>query len=175
MACVQCEDEGVSSPQQSEPPSTVSHTSPPVPSQVIRVQPLALAVVALGLFGTSFPALGSPVLFGWLLILPIVAAYWVLRVRTTVTPDGLRTRSMFSSRTVPWSEVSGLRFPKRRWARAALTDGTEAVLPVVTIDDLPRVAAASGGHVPDPTPAETDEAESVPENEDRSDPVDGER
>ncbi|MGU3434206.1 PH domain-containing protein [Actinomycetes bacterium M1A6_2h] len=167
----------MSSPQQSEPPSTVSHTPASAPSQVIRVQPLALAVVALCLFGASFPALGWPLGFGWLLILPIVAGYWVLRVRTTVTPDGLRTRSMFSSRTVPWSEVSGLRFPTRRWARAALTDGTEVVLPVVTIDDLPRVAAASGGHVPDPTPPEDDETDETEKvgpalDENRPDPSD---
>ncbi|TJZ81707.1 PH domain-containing protein [Rhodococcus oryzae] len=74
----------------------------------------------------------------------------MLRVRTTVTAEGLRLRRMFSTETIEWSQIKGFRFPKRGWARADLTDGREVSLPVVTFGRLPQIAAASGGRVTDP-------------------------
>ena len=87
---MQCEDRGVSSSQQSEPPGTVSHTgdgtdAPSARPVVVRIHPMALTAVVLFLFAVSFPVLGNPRLFGWMVAIPIVAAVWVVRVRTTVT------------------------------------------------------------------------------------------
>lgn len=172
-ARAQCEDRGVSSSQQSEPPVTVSHTGPsdsagpgsePPPSTVFRIPVLALAGVVLFLFGATFPVAGNPALFGWTLIFPVLAAYAVLRLRTTVTPDTLRARSMVQIRTVAWADVTGLSFPRLRWARATLADGSQVPLPAITIDDLPKLSRASNGAVPDPTPppAETEPAEPEP-------------
>lgn len=160
MACVQCEDGGVSSPQQSEPPRTVSHTGDPAPdrspapdgAEVFRIDPLTLAAVALLLFGASFPVAGAPLLFFWVLAIPAFAAYWVLRVRTTVDGRGLVARRPFTTTTVAWSDVAGITFPRFGFGKAALTGGGTVPLPGVTVDDLARLSAASGGAVPDPTP-----------------------
>lgn len=169
MACVQCEDEGVSSPQQSEPPRTVSHTGDPAPdrspaadAEVFRVDPLTLAAVALLLFGASFPVAGAPTLFWWVLAIPAFAAYWVLRVRTTVDRRGLVARRPFTTTTVAWADVAGITFPRFGFGKAALTGGGTVPLPGVTVDDLPRLSAASGGAVPDPTPP-TPEPETEPD------------
>ena len=116
---MQCEDGGVSSSQQSEPPSTVFHTDGGADASsarpvIVRIHPMGLTAVVLFLFAVSFPALGNPKLFGWMVAIPVIAAFWVVRVRTTVTEDGLRTRRLFSSRTIEWSEVAGLQSPDRK-------------------------------------------------------------
>jgi len=154
---MQCQDEGVSPSQQSEPPDTSSHTPDPSP-QVIRLPRLALVGVALLLFGVSFPAASWPAAFGWLFIVPIVVAIWVVRVRTVVSIDGLSLRRIVGSEFVPWESVRGIHFPDRRWARVVLEDKTEKSLPLVRFDRLPQLAAASGGRITDPYAAAADAA-----------------
>ncbi|MDI9917780.1 PH domain-containing protein [Rhodococcus sp. IEGM 1379] len=131
------------------PPAQSSHTPKPL-RYVIRISQLAYMACAFLLFAVSFPIFGWPVAFGWLVILPIFAVYLVARLRTTVSNDGLEVRSMFSKRTLSWDEVKGFRFPKRNWARAELTDGTEVPLPAVSFHRLPEIAIASGGRITDP-------------------------
>lgn len=160
---MQCKDEGVSSPQQSEPPDTSSHT-PVLSPQVIQLPKLALVGVALLLFGVCFPAISWPAAFAWLFVLPIAVAVWILRVRTVIDSDGLRMRRAFSSDSVAWDDVRGIVFPDRRWARVVLRDKTEKSLPLVRFDRLPQLAAASGGRITDPYAAAA-EAENTPEDE----------
>ena len=146
---MQCEDEGVSPSQQSEPPDTSSHTPAPSP-QVIRLPRLALVGVGMLLFGVSFAAASWPLALGWLFALPVVAAVWVLRVRTVVSTDGLAMRRFVGSDFVSWDNVRGIHFPDRRWARVVLEDDSEKSLPLVRFDRLPQLAAASGGRITDP-------------------------
>ena len=166
---MQCEDEGVSPSQQSEPPDISSHTTDPSP-QVIRLPRLALVGVALLVFGVAFPAISWPAAFGWLFVLPIAVAVWVIRVRTVVGPDGLAMRRVFGSDSVRWDEVRGIHFPDRRWARVVLDDKSEKSLPLVRFELLPLLAAASGGRITDPyaaAAAAADEDETVtPEEKD---------
>jgi Bacterial PH domain len=117
---------------------------------VIRIQKLAYLAVLMLFISVSFPVIGWPAAFGWLLVLPIGVAVWVVRSRTVITSETLELRSMFGSRSVAWTDVDGVRFPKRGWARAHLNDGTEVTLPAVGFDRLRELAAASGGRVPDP-------------------------
>jgi hypothetical protein len=159
---LRCEDVEVSTPQQPVPPESSSHTTD-IPKQVIRISPLAYIGCAFLLFAVSFPIFGWPAAFGWLLVAPILAAAWVARVRTTVTPEGLHVRRLVGGRALSWSEITGFRFPKRGWARATLTDGGEVALPVVTFDRLPQLAAASGGRIPDPYAAAAADAEQAPD------------
>lgn len=156
----QCDDGGVSSPHQSVPPQVSSHSASGERSDrgseagtsrhVIRINRLSLIAVLMLFFCVSFPALGWPAAFGWLIALPIVVAIWILRVQTTLTADGIETRRMFGSGRVQWSQIKGIRFPKRGWARADLVDGGEPKLPAVGFDRLRDLAAASGGRIPDP-------------------------
>lgn len=125
---------------------------------VFRVPRMALIAVGMLALGVSAPALAWPAAFAWLWILPPLALYWVLRLRTVVSPEGLRTRTLVGSRTIDWAEVRGIRFPRRtgdrgfsrRWGRAVLDDDTEAVLPMVTVDRIALLSIASGGRVPNP-------------------------
>ena len=143
----------MSSPHQSVPPHESSHTSngdPNAPVRVIRISRLGLLGVGILLFCVSFPALSWPAVLGWLFVVPVVVAVWILRTQTTVTKAGLDTRTLLGSDHLDWSRIRGVRFPKRGWARAELADGDEAVLPAVGFDRLRELAAASGGRIPDP-------------------------
>ncbi|SEK23845.1 PH domain-containing protein [Rhodococcus maanshanensis] len=139
----------MSSSSQPVPPNSSSHTAEPI-EQSIHISKLGLLAVGLLAICLSPIILTNPALLSVLLVIPIVVAWWMLRVRTTVTADGLRLRRMFSSEHIEWSQIKGFRFPKQGWARADLTDGREVSLPVVTFGRLPQIAAASGGRVTDP-------------------------
>ena len=113
---------------------------------VFRIPPLAiLGAVLLAVCATPV-AFGAP--FLWLVYLvPLGVVVWVLRVRTIADADALTVRRIVGSRRVPWSEVSSLRLRDKGGVRAVLSDGAELPLPSVRIRDLPRLAAASGGHI----------------------------
>ena len=74
----------------------------------------------------------------------------IVRYRTVADRDTVSARTLLSSRTVPWTEIEGLRFTRSSWARARLRDGSEMTLPAVTFATLPLLTAASGGRVPNP-------------------------
>lgn len=180
---MQCEDEWVSSSQQSEPPRPSSHTAPESPNgaegpqpptaQVIRVPRLALLGVGLLLFGTGLTAASWPLAMGWLLVLPIVAGIWVFRVRTVVSPEAITARRFVGSDVIAWDSVAGLHFPDRRWARVVLTDKSEKSLPLVRFDLLPQLAAASGGRITDPYAAAAAAAAAEDRDREEADDTEG--
>lgn len=139
----------MSSSQQPVPPTPSSHT-PESTTQVIQISRLSFLACALLLLALASPALAWPEAFAWTLIIPFLVAAWIVRVRTVVGPDGIVARSTFSTTTLKWDSLEGIRFPKRGWARAGLTDGSEVALPVVTFGRLPQLSEASGGRIPDP-------------------------
>ena len=122
---------------------------PPLPRVAFRASPLTvLAALVLAVCATPV-AFGAPWL--WVLYLgPLAIIVWVLRVRTVVDPDAVTVRRIVGRRRVPWSEISSLRLVDRFRVRAVLTDGAELPLPAVHVRDLPQLAAASGGRLPDP-------------------------
>ena len=93
-----------------------------------------------------------------LLLLPAVAAAWVLRVGVDVGGDaegsgsGVTVRSLVGRRHVPWADVSGIRVGGRGELWLVTSAGTQLRLPVVRLRDLPRLAAATDGRIPDPAP-----------------------
>ena len=132
-------------------------TNPPGPDPaVIRIPGTAyVAVIALAAM-LSLPALAWPVYWGWLVIIPIALAWWVARVRTTVTPIEIQARTATGSSVIPWSRVKSVYFPRPRlfgisWARAVLTDGSRVPLPAVNWQQIPELSRASGGRFPDVT------------------------
>jgi hypothetical protein len=88
-----------------------------------------------------------------LLLVPALVTAWVLRVGLDIGPDGITPRTLLAGRTVPWSEVAGIRVDDDRSLWLVRTTGTEVRLPVVRARDLPRLAAVSGGRIPDPEAA----------------------
>lgn len=117
---------------------------------VIRMSPMAhfasgfLALCLLVMI-TMFPTWGAV-----FMVLPVVASYAIVRLRTVADRETLTARTLLGSRTVNWDEVDGLRFERTAWARARLHDGSEMLLPAVTFALLPLLAEASGGRVPNP-------------------------
>ncbi|MGV9710428.1 PH domain-containing protein [Gordonia sp. NPDC003424] len=110
-------------------------------------------IVALALAG------GSLIWLGWTLILPVILAWWIVRIRTIVTEDGLRAVHTFSTREIAWNEIDGVQFPRWGSVRAVLVNGARVRLPAITFADLPRLSAASRGRIPDPyAAAAADEA-----------------
>jgi Bacterial PH domain len=119
------------------------------PSTVFRPSPLiVLVALALAVCATPF-AVAAPLL--WLVYLvPLGIIGWTLWVRTVVDPEAVTVRRIVGRRRVPWSEISSLRLGDRSRVSAVLTDGAELPLPAVHVRDLPQLAAASGGRLPDP-------------------------
>ncbi|MCK0090949.1 PH domain-containing protein [Rhodococcus sp. HNM0563] len=155
------------------PPSPSSHTPEPTTeptTQVIQISRLSFLACGLLFLAVLSPAMAWPAAFSWMLVIPILVVAWVLRVRTVVGPDGIVARATFSTTRIGWDSLKGIRFPKRGWARATLTDDTEVALPVVTFGRLPQLAEASGGRITDPyaaaREAELAEADKEPEDDD---------
>jgi hypothetical protein len=129
-------------------PDDATAAPEPTPHAVFRASPLTV-LVALAIAVCATPvAFGAP--FLWLVYLvPIGIILWTLRVRTIADPEALTVRRVVGGRRVPWSQISSLRLGDRR-VSAVLNDGGELPLPAVHVRDLPQLAAASGGRVPDP-------------------------
>ena len=85
-----------------------------------------------------------------LLAIPVLLSVAIERLRTTADNDSVTARYLMSTRTLPWSQVEGLKFTRGRWARACRADLSEMRLPAVTFSTLPQLTAASGGKVPNP-------------------------
>jgi hypothetical protein len=85
-----------------------------------------------------------------LLAIPVLLSYAIERLRTTADANNVTARYLLRSRTLPWSQVEGLKFTRGRWARACRPDMSEMRLPAVTFSTLPQLTAASGGKVPNP-------------------------
>lgn len=116
---------------------------------MFRVSPLiVLAALMFVVCATPF-AFGAP--YFWLIYLvPTGIVVWTLRVRTTVDPESVAVRRVVGGRRVPWTQISSLRLRDRGRVSAVLSDGAELPLPAVHVRDLPQLAAASGGRLPDP-------------------------
>ncbi|WP_207798495.1 PH domain-containing protein [Klenkia marina] len=112
-----------------------------------RVALLPVLVFAACTLPVAAAAWWGPVV----LLLPALAAAWVLRVGVDVGPAGITPRTLLPGSTVPWDEVAGLRVGEGQELYVVRTAGTETKLPVVRARDLPRLAALSGGRIPDPT------------------------
>ena len=117
---------------------------------VIRISPMAHFAVFFLFLGLAALVYVWPT---WTLVLfgiPVLVSAAVVRYRTVADRDQVTSRTLLNSRTVPWSEIEGLRFTRSSWAKARLTDGSELSLPAVTFATLPLLAAVSGGRVPNP-------------------------
>ncbi|MGQ0481374.1 MAG: PH domain-containing protein [Pseudonocardia sp.] len=147
----------MNSPNPAPEPTPSRPDADPAPqTAVFRNSPLnVLAVLALAVCAVPV-AFGAPWL--WLVLLvPLALGYWVLRIRTTAGPDELVARGVLRARSVPWADITALRLRSsplrssrtRSRISAVLNDGTELTLPAVHVRDLPLLAAASRGRIPD--------------------------
>lgn len=92
---------------------------------------------------------GASVGWTWravLLAVPVLAALFIARTATVVSPDGVTVRALFGSRRLPWDQVRGLSVSERS-VYAVIDDGAVR-LPCVRTSDLAAVSRASGGRLP---------------------------
>ncbi|MCR3719416.1 PH domain-containing protein [Prauserella flava] len=130
---------------------------------VFRVPAASLLTVPILLFGVTPIAFSAPGL-QLLYLIPVAVVLWVVRVRTTATAEGLTVRTLTSSRSMRWDELSGLSITEKAAIRAVLTDGTPVPLPYVRLHHVPVLSLLSDGRIPDPSGALTSEAASADEN-----------
>ncbi|MCK0519437.1 PH domain-containing protein [Williamsia sp. DF01-3] len=118
---------------------------------VFRITPVAyfaafmMAVTSLALAGASLRYLG------WTLVVPILLALWIHRLRTIVTEDGVTAVSLRGRRSATWDQIAGLQFPKWGAVRAVRTDKSKLVLPAITFRDLPACRRPAADAYPTPT------------------------
>jgi hypothetical protein len=120
------------------------------PAVVIRMSRMAHFAVGFFTLGLLVPVLTWPTICAPLLVIPVIAAAAIERLRTVADAQTVTTRTLLGSRSVSWSDVEGLRFIKSTWARAQLRNGEQMRLPAVTFATLPLLSEASAGKVPNP-------------------------
>ncbi|MGY1735585.1 PH domain-containing protein [Geodermatophilus sp. SYSU D00684] len=86
------------------------------------------------------------------LLLPLLAAVWVLRVGVDVGEEAITTRGLLGQRRVPWDDLAGIRVGRNARLVLVTTGGGEVRLPVLRARDLPRLAGWSGGRFDVPAP-----------------------
>ncbi|WP_280265710.1 PH domain-containing protein, partial [Nocardia wallacei] len=117
---------------------------------MIRIPRLGHIGVLMLLFCVAFPFFGWPAVLWVLFVIPAGVALWIERTRTTVSARGLDLRTLSGSRHIDWSQIKGLRIPKRGYVRVHLADDSEVALPAVGYDRLRALIEASDGRIPDP-------------------------
>jgi len=130
--------------------------------QITRTTMLAVFVVAICTTPIAF-AQPFPLLLPAYLI-PAALAFALLRPRTVVDAERVRSRMLFREQAFGWDELASLKLDERRWLRAVLHSGQEVLLPAVRVRDLPHLALLSGGRVPDPSAASVASAEQAAES-----------
>lgn len=119
-----------------------------------------LAIVAMG-----FSLWLTP-----LLLVPLIYALWIMRVRTTVSSRGVTAVYFLGGRrSLPWNRFRGVLFDKRGRAFAvgrskedSEGDDVRFALPAITFNSLPALSEATEGRIPDPvTPARLADDEKV--------------
>ncbi|GAA4619574.1 PH domain-containing protein [Saccharopolyspora hordei] len=134
-----------------EAPASSQPEQPPLPkSLTFRITPVSLlAVVAVLVCATPLAWGAYP--WGLLVYLvPLGLAWWILRTRTTVSPERIAVRTALGSNRFDWDQVASLRLDEKRWLKAVLSSGQEVTLPAVRVRDLPRLSVMSGGRLPNP-------------------------
>ena len=86
------------------------------------------------------------------LLLPLLASVWVLRVGVDVDDAAITAHGLLGQRRVAWDDLAGIRVGRNARLRLVTTGGREVRLPVLRARDLPRLAAVSGGRIPAPGP-----------------------
>jgi|GEM_PF-2216904 len=138
-------------------------TDPPQPAKrkqaVMRTPGSAIIAIFLLLVGMTPAAWTLPGMLV-LYVIPAALLYVVLRLRTTVTPDAVHVRRLFTQHRLPWGELRGLLVNNRGTVSAVTTDGTNVKLPSVRGKHLPVMSLISDGRLPDPTGLTAEDATS---------------
>ncbi len=101
-------------------------------------------------FDDKGSAAGAPGVVGWqttILLIPVIAGFFIARTATFVDAGGVRIRALFGSRRFTWAHVRGLSLDGRNVYLA--TDDGAYRLPCVHVVNLAALSRASDGHLPE--------------------------
>ncbi|MGY1697398.1 MULTISPECIES: PH domain-containing protein [unclassified Geodermatophilus] len=112
----------------------------------VALLPVVFLAVCVLPFAAASPAAAL------VLLLPLAAAAWVLRVGVDVDDAGITTRGLLGQRRVAWDDLAGIRVGRNARLRLVTREGGEVPLPVLRARDLPRLAGWSGGRFDVPQP-----------------------
>ncbi len=112
----------------------------------VALLPVVFLAVCVLPFAAASPAAAL------VLLLPLLAAVWVLRVGVDVDDSALTTHGLLRSRRVAWDDLAGIRVVRGARLRLVTRGGAEVRLPVLRARDLPRLAGWSGGRFDVPAP-----------------------
>ncbi len=107
-----------------------------------------LGAVVLGLI--SLLTIGAaPEYLWWILALPVLFIWWVLKSATVIDDTGIEARYAFrGNKKISWDDFTGIGFKGSRTFARTTTD-QDVTLPGVTFNSLPRLQQASYGRIPD--------------------------
>ena len=138
-------------PTAADPTGTDTATAPEITLPVsFRINKLAYFSVLPALIVAVILAGASVAWLSWTLIVPVLLALWIHRLRTDITETGLHVVHTFGTQNLAWDSIEGLQFPKWSAVRAVLEDGSRVRLPAIAFRDLPLLSAASAGRIPNP-------------------------
>lgn len=102
-----------------------------------------MAMISLLVIGAK------PLYLFWILAIPAIFVYWVLKSSTVVDETGITAHYAFTSpKYVSWEDFSGIRFGgSKTFARNS--SNQEFSLPGVSFNSLPQLSVASQGRIAD--------------------------
>jgi hypothetical protein len=122
----------------------VSTETPAKPIRVRFRQSFATVAAILLMAIGAFTIAGQSWWYAPLMLVPLVALWWVIRTGVDVDSEHLTIRRAFSSRTLAWEEIAGFLSTRGR-VSVQLTEAAGAGtlrLPAVTPATLPRLIAS---------------------------------
>jgi len=117
------------------------------PDRAVFRLPLVSLVIPVVVLILTVPLATVGAWWALLFVIPVVALAYVAVTSTTADRTAVRTRTLLGRHRMTWDELDGLEFRASSWAVAVAHDGRRLQLPMVRPRDLPRLAAASGGHL----------------------------
>jgi hypothetical protein len=117
-------------------------TSASPPAQRLRLGPDRISLVpVLFAFLGALPLAASKPWLGWLLLLPLACAVWVLRARVVAIPVGVEVCNGLRATRVAWTDVEGVDVPKRGPLKLLRRGGRPLHMTALSRRDLPRLLA----------------------------------
>ena len=115
--------------------------SPP-PEQRVRLGPdrISLVPVIFFLLG-SLPLAASNPWLGWVVLVPLACAVWVLRARVVAIPVGVEVCNGLRATRVAWTDVEGVDVPKRGPLKLLRRGGSPLLMTALSRRELPRLLA----------------------------------
>lgn len=104
---------------------------------------IALIPVLVFFFG-SLPIATSTLALGWVALLPVLCAVWVVRARVVAIAVGIEVCNGLRAHRIAWIDVEGFDVPKRGPVTLLRCEGRPLRLTALSRRELPRLLVVAG-------------------------------